>query len=395
MGYATDGQLPRDINGNPAEGVYTANVGTVAAKGGPVTVDAFGAPLAASAVIGDKAANTLTTLTDTPLVTALAPSNTGLPVNLPSIVQKANAVSTGSVASLAKAFTGNNVAGNSIVVVCGCGNGTAMTVADSAGNTYMQAQNAPNSTTFESAIFYTTNIIAGANTVTVTNAGTAASMGMQIYEVSGIIAEVGPVLGQTSSGTGTGATASGSNIAGQPNSLAFAGVAVGIAAQAVSAATGTNWTLDSTQNSAGTPAGLFTFGALSLQLGNIAPVAAKATIASSEPWAYAVAVFKPVAVGIEGSVTIGGYNKTYITTGTTTLVKTGSGVLRSIIVNKLVASATIELDDAVTNTNAFGIITLPGTITALAPFAVPYDTPFTTGLSITTSGATDVTVVWR
>src|SRR5260370_40133360 len=53
--------------------------------------------------------------------------NSGLPVNVPAIVQKAQAVSTGSVATLAKAFASNNVAGNSIVVVAGCGNGTAMT----------------------------------------------------------------------------------------------------------------------------------------------------------------------------------------------------------------------------------------------------------------------------
>ena len=46
-----------------------------------------------------------------------------------------------------------------------------MTVADSAGNTYTQAVTAPNSTTFEAAIFFAVNIVAGENTVTVTNPG--------------------------------------------------------------------------------------------------------------------------------------------------------------------------------------------------------------------------------
>src|SRR5437764_4979570 len=143
-------------------------------------------------------------VTYAPTVMALSTNNSGLPVNTPAIVQKANAASTGSVASLAKAFGSSNVAGNSIIVVCGCGNGTAMTVADSAGNTYTQAVNAANSTTFEAAIFYAVNIVAGANTVTVTNAGSTASMAMEIYEVSGLLAQVISQPDQSSTGTGTG-----------------------------------------------------------------------------------------------------------------------------------------------------------------------------------------------
>lgn len=385
MGYATDGQLPRDTNGAPAEGVYVPNVGTVAQQGANVGTDAQGTNYAATVVT-----------TASGSTTAISATNTGLPVNTPVIVQKASAVSTGSVATLAKAFTSSNVAGNTIIVVAGCGNGTAMTVADSNSNTYTQAVTAPNSTTFEAAIFYAVNIAAGANTVTVTNAGTAASMALEIYEVSGLLAQVTGQPDQSSTGTGTGTTASTSNIASNsPNCLAFLGVAVGTAAQAVSVTSGTSWTLDSTQNSAGTPAGLFTFGALSQYMASPSPIAAKATIAGSEPWAAASAVFRPVSVGIQGSVTIGGYNKTNITSAATTLVKTGAGVLHSVTINKLVASATIELDDAVTNTNSFGIITLPGTITALAPFTMVYDAAFSTGLSITTSGATDITVTWK
>src|SRR6266702_3723661 len=97
-----------------------------------------------------------------------APTIANISQTMPSIVQKAVAVSTGSVATLAKAFANPVTAGNSIVVVAACGNGTAMTVADSLGNTYTSAINAPNSTTFETAIFFAVNILAGANTVTVT-----------------------------------------------------------------------------------------------------------------------------------------------------------------------------------------------------------------------------------
>ena len=145
-----------------------------------------------------KAANTSPTLADGAEAVALSPNNSGLPVNIPAQVQKANGKSTGSVATLAVAFANNNAAGNTIVVQAGCGNGTAMTVADSAGNTYQSAIAAPNSTTFGVQIFYAVNILAGANTVTVTNAGTAASVAAEIYEVNGILAQVPGALGQTS-----------------------------------------------------------------------------------------------------------------------------------------------------------------------------------------------------
>jgi hypothetical protein len=313
----------------------------------------------------------------------------------PAIVQKANAASTGSVATLAKAFASNNVAGNSIVVVCGCGNGTAMTVADSAGNTYTQAVTAPNSTTFETAIFYAVNIVAGANTVTVTNAGTAASMGMEIYEVSGLLAQVTAQPDQSSSGTGTGTTASTSALASSsPNSLAFMGVGVGTTAEAVTAVTGTSWTVDSSLNTT-TPSGLFSFASLSQYQANNAPLIPQATIAASKPWAAASAIFKPVVVGVQGTVTIGGYNYTRVTTAATTLVKTGPGILHAVIVNKPTATATIELDDALTNTTPIiGIMLMP--TTAANPFTVVYDVAFSTGLSVTVAIATvDATIVWK
>ena len=88
------------------------------------------------------------------------------------------------------------------------------------------------------------------------------------------------------------------------------------------------------------------------------------------------------------------FSPKYITTGTTTLVRTGPGVLHSVVVNKPVASATITICDAITNTNAFAILTCSSTATDLRPFTMIYDCTFNTGLSITTSGATDITVNW-
>ncbi len=326
---------------------------------------------------------------------AASGSSNGLPVSLPAIVQKTATKSTGSVALLAATFTTNNVAGNSIVVVAGCGNGTAMTVADSAGNTYTSAIAAPNSTTFAAQIFYASNILVGANTVTVTNAGTAASMAVEIYEVSGLIAQVQSQPGQTSTGTGTGTTATTSAIAPSvPNALAFAGVAIGTAVVTVVAA-GSGLTYDSGTLQPATPAGLYQFASFSGNLGTIGGITPTATWTGSEAWAMAAAIFKPVTLGIEGTVRIGGYNYTRVTTAATTLVKTGPGVLHAIVVNKPTSTATIEADDAITNTTP--VIGILGAFAAsIAPFSLPYDVAFTTGLSVTVGTATvDATVVWK
>lgn len=86
---------------------------------------------------------------------------------------------------------------------------------------------------------------------------------------------------------------------------------------------------------------------------------------------------------------------TNIAGAATTVVKTGGGTLEAIIVNKAVLSTTITIYD---NTAASGTkiatITHPGTL--LASYEIfPYQCRFNTGLTIVTSGADDITVVWR
>ncbi len=247
-------------------------------------------------------ANERPDLSDKALVTAISPNNSGLPVNIPVIVQKTNAASSGSVASLALAFAGNTIAGNSIVVVCAVGNGTAPTITDSASNTYTQAAQIANSTTLNVAVFYAVNIAAGANTVTVNNGGTTASIAMEIYEVSGLIAQVQAQPDQTATNTGTSGTASTSAISPLAvNELAFASVGIGTAAQTITA--GSGWTNDSGQQNPTTPAGLFSFISMSQFLGSLKAVTPQATF-TSEPWGIAVATFKPVLLGVSGQVTL-------------------------------------------------------------------------------------------
>ena len=319
---------------------------------------------------------------------------------IPAIVQKAKAVTSASGTTIAATFASNPTSGNSIIVVAGAGNNGTLTVADTLSNTYTSAISKANSTTFEAAIFYAVNITGNAaNTVTVTNGGAAASMAVEIYEVSGLIGLVNGALGQTSSGTGTGTTASTSNIAGPANSIAFAGVAVGTAAQAVTASTGTIWTADSSQNSGGTPSGLFTFGSLSAQVSNSGPLTSSAAVAGSEPWAMVAAIFKPVVQAIEGTVHIAGYNFLNITAAapTTTVVKTGPGVFHALVCNTPPGSnGTVTMyDNTAASGTKIGTITY-GTVTSMAPHSLPYDLTFSTGLTIVTAtGAGDYTVIYR
>jgi hypothetical protein len=82
-----------------------------------------------------------------------------------------------------------------------------------------------------------------------------------------------------------------------------------------------------------------------------------------------------------------------ITTDTTTVVKSTSGVLHTVCVNTPAATGTITIYDS---TAASG--TKIGTITSYAslPKCFTYDVAFWTGLTIVTAtAAPDVTVSWR
>lgn len=89
------------------------------------------------------------------------------------------------------------------------------------------------------------------------------------------------------------------------------------------------------------------------------------------------------------------YSKTNITTATTTTPKSGAGTFGGLVINKAVATATITIYD---NTAASG--TLIGTITFGAavsgdPITLTYNASVTTGITLVTSGATDITVLYN
>lgn len=85
------------------------------------------------------------------------------------------------------------------------------------------------------------------------------------------------------------------------------------------------------------------------------------------------------------------FNYSNITSATTTVVKTGAGILHSITVNTTTAF-TITVYD---NTSAAGtkIATIAASPAIGSTFT--YDVSFSTGLTIVTAGASDLTVSYR
>ena len=83
----------------------------------------------------------------------------------------------------------------------------------------------------------------------------------------------------------------------------------------------------------------------------------------------------------------------YITTATTTQVKTGRGRLRRIVLNKPVASSTIKLIDGTGGTTA-NVATITNTAD-VKPYFLDLNVIFMNGLRIVTSEADDITVVYE
>ncbi len=87
---------------------------------------------------------------------------------------------------------------------------------------------------------------------------------------------------------------------------------------------------------------------------------------------------------------------TNITTATTTVVKSGAGRLARIVIAKPVTAATISIfDNTAGSGTSLGVLTI-GTVgtTGNQPDSIEFGCAFATGLTVVTSGATDVTVIW-
>ena len=82
----------------------------------------------------------------------------------------------------------------------------------------------------------------------------------------------------------------------------------------------------------------------------------------------------------------------YISSATTTQVKSGPGFLRRIVLGTPVASSTISIIDNTSGTTVN--IDLITNTTDVKPYVLEYNVRFSTGLRIITSGADKITVVY-
>lgn len=90
------------------------------------------------------------------------------------------------------------------------------------------------------------------------------------------------------------------------------------------------------------------------------------------------------------------YSYTHITTATTTVVKASAGFLHKIIWNKSVATgATTVYDNTSAAGNVVAIRTVGAGLLSDPPCTGEYNCSMATGITIVTSQAEDITVVWR
>lgn len=260
-----------------------------------------------------KPAATAPVAADIAEVVVLSPNNNGLPLTLPKIINKASAnVGGATVKTLTDAIT-STTAGNTLIVMVCAGevhNGGTITLAiteTGGSDTFTQATTQAQGASLECSLFYATPITGGVTAVIATYAGgssVATSIAMETYEVSGLLALTPAVA----DGGGLGTTASGTIVntnavaVTAPNDYLFEVAGVGTATQTITLGGTGTWTNDSGQINPASPNGLFSMASGSqFQPSNAIPNG-NATIGGAEPVVVVMEAFKPVTLGISGTV---------------------------------------------------------------------------------------------
>lgn len=89
-----------------------------------------------------------------------------------------------------------------------------------------------------------------------------------------------------------------------------------------------------------------------------------------------------------------GYNYRHISSATTTTVKSGQGVLKAIVINNQIANATTEIYDNTAGSGTLIAVIAAPAASAVKPLSIEYNVGFTTGLTLVTSAAESITVVY-
>lgn len=91
---------------------------------------------------------------------------------------------------------------------------------------------------------------------------------------------------------------------------------------------------------------------------------------------------------------MGGYNYNHILLAgpTTTVIKTGAGILHTVTFNKPVATTVAIIYDGIDASGPIASVTVPA---SPMPVTLTYDAAFTVGLTVvTTTAASDITVTY-
>lgn len=105
-----------------------------------------------------------------------------------------------------------------------------------------------------------------------------------------------------------------------------------------------------------------------------------------------MAAANPGMANKAGQLVLEEYASARISSATTTLVKTGPGLLSRIVVDTNLDAKTITIYDALSATGTpIAIITTSGTV----PFSLDLGIPFAVGLCVVTNGSTGVIVLYR
>jgi hypothetical protein len=139
----------------------------------------------------------------------------------PAFVQQNSGVPQSSVSSLSVSYKSSQIAGNTNIVAVGYNDSvhTISSATDSQGNVYSLAVPLSQVGGFSQAIYYASNIKAGANTVKVVLNGATPYVDLRIAEYSGLPTS-SPLVAQSSvSGSGTSVT---TPITAQAGNLLFA-----------------------------------------------------------------------------------------------------------------------------------------------------------------------------
>ena len=204
----------------------------------------------------------------------------------------------GVTASSSLAFTSNNTAGNWIGVAIRAGqSGQVFTVTDARGNVYRKAVQLNETVDLTTvALYYAENIVAGANTVTVTDSLSGGTLRFAILEYAGVALANSLDAAAAAQGSGTSANS------GIATTTANGHLVIALTSSAVSAtvAAGSGYAIEER-----VPVAPNTRLAVEdQQQATAGPVAASATFSVSNNWGAVVAAFRTTGNNAVASDTI-------------------------------------------------------------------------------------------